>query len=58
MGSSCHGGRSQARVAADLYSAAILSDLIMQILLGSLKYSFPVDIWSIGTIFGEMINHG
>ncbi len=28
-----------------------------EILLGSKTYSTPVDIWSIGCIFAEMINH-
>ena len=27
-----------------------------EILLGSQKYSCPIDIWSLGTIFAEMIN--
>jgi hypothetical protein len=27
-----------------------------EILLGSPKYSCPVDVWSLGTIFAEMIN--
>lgn len=27
-----------------------------EILLGSAKYSCPIDIWSVGTIFAEMIN--
>jgi len=28
-----------------------------EILLGSPKYSCPIDIWSVGTIFAEMANH-
>lgn len=28
-----------------------------EILLGSKTYSTPVDIWSIGCIFAEMVNH-
>jgi cyclin-dependent kinase 2 len=28
-----------------------------EILLGSKTYSTPVDIWSIGCIFAEMLNH-
>ncbi len=28
-----------------------------EILLGSRTYSTPVDIWSIGCIFAEMVNH-
>jgi len=28
-----------------------------EILLGSSKYSCPIDIWSVGTIFAEMVNH-
>ena len=28
-----------------------------EILLGSPKYSWPIDIWSLGTIFAEMINN-
>ena len=28
-----------------------------EILLGTKTYSTPVDIWSIGCIFAEMINH-
>ena len=27
-----------------------------QVLLGSPKYSCPIDIWSIGTIYAEMVN--
>ena len=27
------------------------------VLMGSRKYSTPVDIWSVGCIFAEMINH-
>ena len=27
-----------------------------EVLLGSPKYSCPIDIWSIGTIFAEMVN--
>ena len=29
---------------------------IVQVLLGSPKYSCPIDIWSIGTIYAEMVN--
>ena len=32
-----------------------VSDLF-QVLLGSPKYSCPIDIWSIGTIYAEMVN--
>jgi cyclin-dependent kinase 2 len=28
-----------------------------EILLGNKTYSTPVDIWSIGCIFAEMVNH-
>ena len=28
-----------------------------EILLGSPKYSCPIDIWSVGAIFAEMCNH-
>ena len=28
-----------------------------EILLGSKTYSTPVDVWSIGCIFAEMLNH-
>ena len=27
-----------------------------EVLLGSPKYSCPIDIWSIGTIYAEMVN--
>ena len=30
--------------------------MIFQVLLGSPKYSCPIDMWSIGTIFAEMVN--
>ena len=43
-------------VRTDLTQVVTLWYRAPEVLLGSPKYSCPIDIWSIGTIYAEMVN--